>query len=553
MSLSRLRRGQGEIANHVIDEFVAGRISRREFLRRGTVIGISIPVLDAILAACGSATPARRRTSGKAGATIKAGILAPTAVNPLTVANQGGIVMLGQTGEYLTFTDQSLNLRPMLATSWSANSTADVWTYRIRKGVTFHDGRPMTADDVVYTYRLHTNPKSSANALSVFGGVLEPSGVVKVDDYTVRFHLTAPNGNFPYLTSSDNYNVIILPAGYDPANWERSFIGTGPFVLKSYTPEVRATFTRNPAYWGTKALPAATEFTFYTKQTPIVLALAAGAIDVVGQFSVSGGQQLLTGDYNVINLRSSGHRALSMRCDQPPFTDPRVRRAIALTLNRPGIVKALFRGYADVGNESPFAPVFQSTGHPAPQRAENISEAKALLAAAGVGSGFTTQLVTEQLQELPEYAQVVAQAAAAIGVTVDLKVESISAYYGQATFGKSDWLDAPMSLVDYGHRSAPNVFLTAPLETTNLKVGTGTWNAAHFANAQYDKLVSQYVAATDLSSQRAIAGRIQTLLLEQTPVIYAYFQNYLTATAANVFDVYPTATGHLFLYNATKA
>src|SRR6202012_5024523 len=109
------------------------------------------------------------------------------------------------------------------------------------------------------------------------------------------------------------------------------------------------------------------------------------------------------------------------------------------------------------------------------------------------------------------------------------------------------------SLVDYGHRSVPNVFLTAPLETANAKAGTGSWNAAHFANAQYDKLAAQYIAAIDLSTQRSIAGQIETLLLAQTPIIFAYFYNYLTATAKNVTGVYPTAIGHLFLYNAAKS
>jgi peptide/nickel transport system substrate-binding protein len=229
-----------------------------------------------------------------------------------------------------------------------------------------------------------------------------------------------------------------------------------------------------------------------------------------------------------------------------------VRRAIALTLNRPAIVQALFKGYADLGNDSPFAPVFPSTDSAVPQRAEDISQAKALLSAAGYASGFTTRLFTEQLLEMPEYAQIVVQAAAAIGVKINLKVESVTAYYGHDTFDNSDWLDAPMSLVDYRHRSVPNVFLTGPLETTNSKIGTGAWNAAHFADSQYDEMVAQYVAAIDLSTQRSIAGQIQTLLLDQTPVIYAYFYNYLTATASNVSGVYPNATGQLFLYNATK-
>jgi len=283
-----------------------------------------------------------------------------------------------------------------------------------------------------------------------------------------------------------------------------------------------------------------------------VLALTAGNIDVLGQFAVSGGEQLLAGGYNVIKLKSSAHRELSMRCDQGPFTDPRVRRAIALTLDRKAIVQALFKGYADLGNDSPFAPVFPSTNTSAAQRAANVSEAKSLLAAAGHSAGFSTELITENFLEIPQFAQVVAQAAAPLGVKINLKVESSSAYYGKATFGNSDWLDAPMSLVDYGHRSVPNVFLTAPLETVSAKTGTGAWNAAHFANAQYDKLAAQYIAAIDLSTQRSLAGQIETLLLDQTPVIFAYFYNYLTATASNVSGVYPTAIGHLFLFNATK-
>jgi peptide/nickel transport system substrate-binding protein len=559
--LGELRQGQGDIANHIIDELAAGRLSRRDFIRRGSVVGLSVPLLGSVLAACSSSSSSSSSSpssssagAGTSGAVIKVGIVTPTGqINPVTVADQGGLDMLAQTGEYLCLSGQTLTLSPVLATSWTPNTKADVWTFKIRQGVKFSTGASLTADDVVYTYQLHTTTKNGSNALSAFAGVLSPSGVVKVDDFTVAFHLDAPNGNFPYLTSSDNYNMIILPKGYNPASWQSSFVGTGPFKLGSYTPKSGATFLRNESYWGKKALPSETQFTFYDTQSPEILALTGGNIDVVGQFSVSGAQELLTGSYNIIKLKSSAHRELSMRNDQAPFTDPRVRQAIALTLNRPAIVTALFKGYADVGNDSPFAPVFPSTNTSVAQRTQNIAKAKSLLSAAGHGSGFSTQLVTENFLEIPEFAQVVAQSAQEIGVKIALKVEPSSAYYGKATFGNSDWLDATMSLVDYGHRSVPNVFLTAPLETTNAKTGTGPWNAAHFANAQYDKLVAQYIAASDLSSQKTLAGQIETLLLEQTPIIFAYFYNYLSATAKNVTGAYPTAIGHIFLYNASKS
>src|ERR1700722_15777118 len=270
---------------------------------------------------------------------------------------------------------------------------------------------------------------------SALTGVLKPDGGGEGDDFPVALPLEAANGNFPYLTSSENYNMVIMPNNFDPTKWQSSFPGTGPFVLGSYTPKVGATFTRNESYWGTKALPSQTQFTFYDTASASVLALTGGGIDVLGQFAVSGGEALLSGGYNVIKLKSSAHRELSMRNDQAPFTDPRVRQAIALTLNRPQIVQALFKGFADVGNDSPFAPVYPSTNTSIAQRVQNISQAKSLLAAAGHPSGFSTQLVTEDLQEIPEYAQIVAQAAAAIGVKINLTVESSSQYYGKGTFG----------------------------------------------------------------------------------------------------------------------
>ncbi|HJY73845.1 MAG TPA: ABC transporter substrate-binding protein [Streptosporangiaceae bacterium] len=559
--LGRLRQDQGEIANHIIDEFAAGRLSRRDFIRRATVVGITAPALGSILAACGSSASSSTSSSsgsssatGAPGAVIKAGIVTPTAaINPVTVADQGGLDMLAQTGEYLCLSSQGLTLQPVLATSWTPNATADVWTFKIRQGVKFHNGAPLTAADVVYTYKLQTNPAGKSNALSAFGGVLTPAGVTQVDDQTVQFKLAAPNGNFPYLTSSDNYNMIIIPNNYDPAKWQSTFVGTGPFKLGSYTPKVGATFTRNESYWGTKALPSQTQFTFYDTPAASVLALTGGTIDVLGQFAVSGGEALLNGSYNVIKLKTSAHRELSMRCDQAPFTDPRVRQAIALSLNRPDIIAALWKGNADLGNDSPFAPVFPSTNTSVPQRTQNIAMAKSLLSAAGHASGFSTKLITENFLEIPQYAQIVVQAAAAIGVKINLTVESSTQYYGKATFGNSDWLDASMSLVDYGHRSVPNVFLTAPLQTINATAGTGPWNAAHFANSSYDKLVTQYIAATDVGTQKSIAGQIEQLLLTQTPIIFAYFYNYLTATAMGVTGVYPTAIGHLFLYNAAKS
>src|SRR4249919_174916 len=223
--LDDLRRGRGPVQEHIIDEFVAGRLSRRDFIRKGSAIGLSMPLIGGILAACGSSGTTTSGSSasaaGKAGANIKAGILVPAAaINPITIADQGGLELIGNVGEFLVFTDHQGNYHPWLATSWSANSDASVWTFKIRQGVKFNDGTPMTVDDVVYSFKSQSDPKSSSNALSVFGGTLSPDGVQKVDDTTVAFHLDAPNNGFADAVSEDNYNMIIVPKDFNFDNYQ---------------------------------------------------------------------------------------------------------------------------------------------------------------------------------------------------------------------------------------------------------------------------------------------------------------------------------------------
>jgi peptide/nickel transport system substrate-binding protein len=542
--VDQLRREATDLENHVIDEYAAGRVDRRGLLRHGARIGMGLPLLGGLL---GTLDPlgihAARAQAGKPGATIRVACLVPTgAVDPVTVANAGGLVLLMQTGEFLVADGQDLTLRPMLATTWKPNADGSVWTFTLRPGVKFHNGHVLNADDVVATMDRLTDPRNGSNALSVLRGVLSVGGTKKIDDLTVAFHLDAPNGNFPYYVSSDNYNAIILPADY-AGDFEKNFNGTGPFKLEKYTPKVGASFVRNPDYWGQKALPARTEFSFFADQQPQILAMQGQQVDVIVQLAVQGAQGLINDPgVKLIKLRGASHRQLHMRNDVAKFADKRVRQAIALTLDRPGLVAGLFRGLAEPGNDSPFAPVYPSTDTSVPQRQKDIAKAQALLAAAG--GGFAATLTTERLQEIPDYAVLVQNACAEIGVKLTLKVEDQSAYYGSAKFGSSDWLDSEMGITDYGHRGVPNVMLAAPL------LSTGAWNSAHFKNPTYDKLVAQYVAATDLQVQRGVAKEIQTLLLEETPVIFSYFFNYITATAANVTGVMPTAIAQIYLQNA---
>ena len=559
--VDEVRRESSELENHLIDEYVFGKITRRELVRRGTVVGMSLPLLSFIVAACGgddddggatntSGSETTASNNVQPGGTVRVALIQPTTEpNPLLVQDEGGAGMLGSTGEYLSFSDENLELQPRLAETWEPNEDGTVWTFSIRQGVTFHNGAPLTAEDVVQTFEKLINPDGgSANAQSALGGVLSPGNTEAPDEATVVFNLDAPNGNFPTLVSSANYNAIIIPADLDPADWGTTFEGTGPFKLQNFQPQVGATFVRNDAYWGDKANPDSIDVKFYAEEGPMVLALQGDEVDFVEHFSVAGGKALLDNpDVTVIAVQTATHRQLHMRTDKEPFTDKRVRQAIALSIDRNALVDGLWEGKADLGNDSPFAPLYPSTDPSVPQREQDIEQAKQLLADAGKGGGFEVQLDTWDGFEIPDLAQLVKNNAQEIGVTINLKITDSGTYYGDGVYGKSTWLDSVMGITDYGHRPVPNVYLTAAL-SGDPKVGV--WNSAHFKNDQYDELVRQYVAALDVDSQRGIAKQIQELLLDETPIIFPYFYNFLSASKPTLMGAVSAATGQ---FDLTKA
>ena len=569
---------RSELENHIIDEYKAGKISRREFVRRGTVVGMSIPLVSFLAAACGgdeeaaappaepaepappadtgatepAAPPPATEPAAQAGGTIRVALIQNTTEpNPLLVQDEGGAGLLGVTGEFLSFSDANLELQPRLAESWEPNADGSVWTFAIRQGVTFHDGTPLTANDVVQTFEKLINPDGgSANAQSALGGVLSPGGIEAPDDATVVFNLDAPNGNFPTLVSSANYNAIIIPADLDPNEWGQTFMGTGPFKFDSFTPQVGLTVVRNDAYWGTPALPDGLDVKLYADEAAMVLGLQGDEVDFVEHFSVAGGKALLEDpNVQVIVVRTATHRQLHMRTDMEPFTDKRVRQAIAMSIDRQALVEGLWEGQADLGNDSPFAPLYPSTDTSVGQRVQDIELAKQLMADAGMGDGFEVQLDTWDGFEIPDLAQLVKNYAEQIGVTINLNITDAGTYYGDGVFGSSTWLDSVMGITDYGHRPVPNVYLTASLhgDLENL----GVWNSAHFQNPTYDQLVTDYVAALDLDSQRAVAKQIQELLLDETPIVFAYFYNFLSAAKPNLQGAISAATGQFDLSQAS--
>jgi peptide/nickel transport system substrate-binding protein len=547
--LDALRKGRSEHENHLIDGLVSGRVSRREFLRFGSVLGLSLPYMGAISGAVGlNSAISGRALAQTPGGTIRVGQIVPAAaIEPVKLADGGGITVISQVAETLVLSGKDLVARPLLAESWSPNKDGSVWTFKIRKGVKFHDGREMTAEDVAASINRIADPANGSNALSAMTGVLSKGGARKVDDYTVEFHLDAPNGGFPYTMSTDNYNAVIVPADYN-GDFESKMIGTGPFKLESYTPKVGATFVRNDAYWGGQVLPDRVEISFYDDYQPQILALQGGQIDFIQQVPILQAAGILN-DPNVemMSTPSLAHQQVHMNTQNPVFKDKRVRQAIALCLDRPAIVQGLMKGKAQIGNDSPFGTAYPYTDTSVPQRVKDVAKAKELMAAAGMADGFEMTLTTEKYLEIPQYAQIIQNAVKEIGGKITLNIMDQGAYYSEAVRGNSPWLDSDLGITDYGHRGVPNVYLSAPLKSD------GTWNSARFNNKEYDGLVASFIAALDLEAQKGVAGKIQTLLLDETPLLFTYFYDFMSAARKGATGIEVTAMSHCFLKDAKLA
>jgi peptide/nickel transport system substrate-binding protein len=334
---------------------------------------------------------------------------------------------------------------------------------------------------------------------------------------------------------------------------------TGAFMITNYNPGVGATYDRFADWWGGTAPLAGVDVTYYSAAAAADAALLGGQIDLIGQVQVSTDRALITNpSVQIFKGRGATHREVCMRVDvNNPLKHWQVRQAIALTLDRPAIVKQLFTGFADLGNDAPFAPVYGLTKG-VPQRKKNIPMAKALMKAAGYEKGFSILLNTETTGEIPELAQIIKQSVKEIGIDMTLSIVSPQVWFGGTYtgppkgWGNTPWLNTDMNITDWGGRPVPNVYLVAAFETLSAS-GAGVWNAAHYSNPTFDKDVGKFLAATTFKEQSKYATEMEKILQHDTPVIIPYFYYYLAAGSKSVKGYYADPQGQVYLSKTSLA
>jgi peptide/nickel transport system substrate-binding protein len=418
-------------------------------------------------------------------------------------------------------------LEMLVAESIEPESKPDTWTVRVKDGITFHDGKPVTADDVIFSINRILDPKDpKVGAASI--GYIDTKKLKKMDDRTVRIGLKIPNSGF--ADDLGQYFNAIVPTGYDPKNP----IGTGPFKYKSFTPGQQSVFEKYPDYWesGKPYVDTLTIIDF-PENTARVNALLGGQVDVIDNLPAA---QLASVKSNpnlrVLSSETGAWQPFTMRVDASPFDDVRVRQAFRLIVDREQMVQQVLSGQGSIANDlyARYDPMYASD---LPQRVQDLEQAKSLLKQAG-REGLTVELVTADVfQGIPEAAQVFAQQAKGAGVNVKVRKVDSGTFYGD------NYLKWPFAQDFWASR----VYLS---QVAQGDLPDSPFNETHWKDPKFLDLISQARAETDEAKRKDILHEAQKLQYDQGGYIIQYFSNIIDAYSAKLTGFVEAKSGFPF-------
>ncbi len=509
-------------------------LTRREALRQFGA-GAALVGLGGLAAACGSNSSATT-TSGpstpqpRRGGTLTAALTGGASSDSLAPFNPENPL---DTARFYQLFNQLIGLDDdgvpalELATEISSNSDATEWTIRLRDGVTFHNGKDLEAADVLYSLQQTVNPKFPQPGALVIEQ-LDLGGATILDKLTVRIPTHAPFAILQEALATGPF-FFIVPVGFDP----KHPVGTGPFRYESFSPGVQSTFTKNPDYWEA-GLPYVDKVVIsdFSDEASQVNALLAGEADLVQYLSSASMHTVTSGGAELLIAKGGGWTPFTMRCDQAPFSDVRVRQAMRALVDRPEMLHLLFEGYGRVGNDlySIEDPDYDSQ---LPQRQQDLGLARSLLKQAG-HEDLTVTLVTSPIAPgMVNAATILKQQAAGAGVTINLQQVPVTEFFGpnytKWTFAQDWWTGYP-----YFTQVASGTLPTAP------------YNETHFANQEFMTLYGEGIATTDLAKRKEIAYEMQTIEYNTGGYIIPYFYPVIDGYAKKVMGTHGAATGQSF-------
>ncbi|MCB1970152.1 MAG: ABC transporter substrate-binding protein [Geminicoccaceae bacterium] len=495
--------------DHLLDSLHRGRIGRREFLAGASALGIAVSLPRAVRAEPNQG--GRFRIGMGHGSTTDT-------LDPATFENGYMLQLTYTIHNYLTEVDENDTLVPELAETWEASDDAAEWTFKLKDGLEFHNGKSVTADDVVVSFNHHRGEDSKSAAKPIVAPIKE---IVKVDDRTVRFVLDGGNADFPYIVS--DYHLPIMPAV--DGKPDLSGIGCGPYVLDSFEPGVRGLFKKFPNYHKkNRAHFDEVEILSIIDVTARTNALSTGEIDVMDRCDLKT-VHLLKRNPNVKVQETTGtrHYTFPMRTDTAPFDNANVRRALKWGLNREALVETVLRGHGVVGNDHPIAPTMRFHNGELEQTHYDPDKAKFYLKEAGL-TNLTVNLSAADaaFAGAVDAATLYREHAAPAGIDINIVREPNDGYWSNV------WMKKPWCACYWGGRPTEDWMFSTAYET-----GVA-WNDTFWSNERFDTLLHEARSELDEARRRDMYYEMQAILRDDGGLVCSMFANYVFAHSSKI-------------------
>lgn len=492
-----------------------GHMSRRDFLARASALGLTLSAAGALADQALAATP-------KKGGRLRAGLAEGGTTDSLDPATYTDIYMISVgfgTHNSITEIGPDNQLTGDVAESWEATPDAKTWTFKLRKGIEFSNGKTLTAQDVIASLNHHRGEDSKSAAKAN----VDPIKDLKADgDQVVVMELHGSNADFPYLLA--DYHLLVMPEVDGKADWQ-NYVGTGAYVLQDFEPGVRTFLTRNPNYWKEgRGNFDEVELLVIADVAARQSALTSGEVDVMSRADRKTVHLLgRTPGIEIEEQTGFLHYTAPMITTRAPFDNNDLRLALKYAVDREQMLQKIMRGHGTLANDHPIAPSVPFAATDIPQRSYDPDKAKFHLKKAGYDSiSLDLSAADAAFAGAVDAAVLMKEHMAPAGIDINVVREPNDGYWSNV------WMKKPWCMCYWGGRPTCDwMFSTAYAEGAN-------WNDTFWSNERFNKLLVEGRSELDNAKRAEIYGEMQRIIHDDGGVIVWGFANYLSARSDKV-------------------
>jgi peptide/nickel transport system substrate-binding protein len=507
--------------------------SRRELMHWLVAAGMSVTAAGSVLT---TSTRALADTPKKGGRLRVAGFASSTTdtLDPAKGSNSTDYSRDTTFYNGLTVLDEHLAPQLDLAESID-NDKATVWTVKLRKDVRFHDGKPLTSADVVFSLLRHKDPAVGSKAKSLADQMTE---VKATGPNEVRITLASPNADLPVVFGISHF-LIVRDGTTDFSKGN----GTGPYKCKEFQPGVRSVGVRNDEYFKSgKPYVDEVEHIGITDDAARINALLSGDVQLAGGINPRSAKQIQSAPgYALFETKAGGYTDLVVRLDTQPTGNPDFVTALKYLFDRQQIRSAVYRNFAVIGNDQPIDPSNRYYDPDLPQRPFDLDKAKFHFQKSGVGGSKLPITVSPAADNSIEMAELMQQAGAKIGLNLDLKRVPADGYWSNY------WMKQPIGFGNINPRPSADVLFTLFFKSD------AAWNESAWKDEKFDQLLLAARSETDDAKRKQMYGDMQALVHQGSGIGIPVFASILDAHSAKLKGLRPIPTGGLMGYNYAES